>query len=277
MLISSTSNPQIKHIRSLRQRKERERSGLFFIEGTRLVAEAIQTGAAIETLIVAPALLTSPFAQELIQAQRQQGTRCLEVTPTVFESISAREGPQGIAAVVRQHWQPLTSLRLGSELGWVALDAIQDPGNLGSILRVSDAVGGAGVILLGHCTDPYDPTAVRGSMGAIFSQRLVRASFAEFARWQRHHGYTVIGTSDAAPTDYQAVTYHPPLVLLMGSERMGLTAEQQAICAHVVRIPMVGRSDSLNLAVATGIVLYEIFNQHRHHTAGSSSTRMFAP
>ncbi len=268
MLISSTSNPHIKHIRSLRRRKERERSGLFFIEGTRLVAEAIQTGAAIETLIVAPALLTSSFAQELIQSQEQQGTHCIEVTSRVFESISAREGPQGIAAVVRQHWQPLASIHLGSELVWVAVDAIQDPGNLGAILRVSDAVGGAGVILLGHCTDPYDPTAVRGSMGAIFSQQLVRASFAEFALWQQQHGYTVIGTSDDAPTDYQVLTYHPPLVLLMGSERMGLTAEQQAICTHVVRIPMVGRSDSLNLAVATGIVLYEIFNQYRRNREG---------
>ncbi len=267
MLISSTSNPSIKHIRSLRQRKERERSGLFCIEGTRLVAEAIQTGAAIETLIVAPALLTSPFAQELIRSQEQQGTHCIEVTPAVFESISAREGPQGIAAVVRQHWQPLASIHLGSELAWVALAAIQDPGNLGAILRVSDAVGGAGVILLDHCTDPYDPTAVRGSMGAIFSQQLVRASFAEFARWQQQHSYTVIGTSDAAPIDYQALTYHPPLVLLMGSERIGLTAEQQAVCANMVRIPMVGRSDSLNLAVATGIVLYEIFNQHRRSMA----------
>jgi TrmH family RNA methyltransferase len=107
-------------------------------------------------------------------------------------------------------------------------------------------------------------------MGALFSQRLVKASFAEFAQWKREHGYTVVGTSGAAKTDYRQASYVSPLILLMGSERQGLSYEQQAICDLTVRIPMVGRSDSLNLAVATGIVLYEIFYQ----SAGSTVTRL---
>ncbi|HEX2979947.1 MAG TPA: RNA methyltransferase [Anaerolineaceae bacterium] len=146
---------------------------------------------------------------------------------------------------------------------WVALDSVADPGNLGTILRTNDAVGGAGVILLDHSTDPYDVTAVRASMGAVFSQRLVRASLSEFAAWKQRHSVAVIGTSDAAKMDYHQTHYPSPMVLLMGSEREGLTPQHIAICDLMVAIPMVGRSDSLNLAVATAVVLYEMFNQGR--------------
>lgn len=271
MLIASLSNPTVKHIRSLRQRKARAETGTFFIEGIRLVTEAIQTGAPIELLVVAPELLTSPFAHELLAHQQAGGIARLDVTATVFQSLAVKEHPQGIGAVVRQQWEALAQVRLTTGWGWVALDAVQDPGNLGTILRTCDAVGGSGVMLLGATTDPYDPTALRASMGAIFAQRLVRATFAEFTAWQREHGYTVIGTSDAAAHDYQAVRYLPPLILLMGSEQKGLAPEQQSVCDQMVAIPMVGRSDSLNLAVATGVLLYEIFNQQRHPAGGRSA------
>jgi TrmH family RNA methyltransferase len=262
-MISSPGNAQIKRIRSLRQRKERERSGLFFIEGIRLVAEAVQMGAALETLVVAPQLLSSPFAQQLVAQQRQAGVPCLEVAPAAFQSLSSKEGPQGLAAVVRQQWAHLDDLRPDEPRCWVALEAVQDPGNLGTILRTCDAVGAAGVLLLGSTTDPYDPAALRASMGAVFAQRLVRASFDELAAWAQAHGCPLVGAAGGAAQDYQTVRYRLPLVLLMGSEREGLPPEQQARCDEVVSIPMVGRSDSLNLAVATGVLLYEIFNQQR--------------
>ncbi len=263
VVVSSKGNPTIKQIRSLRHRKEREQSGSFFVEGIRIVGEAVDLCADIELGIVAPELLSSEFGQDIVQRLRRDGIPCLEVTEDVFQSISLKEGPQGIGAVVRQRWETLDQVRLSSELCWIAVDSVQDPGNLGTMLRTSDAVGGAGVILLGPATDPHDPAALRASMGAIFSQRLVRASFAELAQWKRRHEYVVVGTSDAATTDYQEVVYRPPLVVLMGSERQGLSSEQQALCDLVVRIPMVGRSDSLNLAVATGVMLYEVFNQNR--------------
>ncbi len=263
MLISSQANARVKQIRSLRHRQERERTGLFFIEGIRIVAEAVQMRAEIETLIVAPELLKSEFARGIVQQQREQGTPVLEVTAEVFKSLSVKEGPQGLGAVARQRWQRLDELRLEANDYMVALDAAQDPGNIGTILRTSDAVGSAGLILLGHSADPYDPAALRASMGALFAQRLVRASFAEFAAWKRQRGYSVVGTSGAASHDYRGVAYPRPLVLLMGSEREGLSEEQQALCDLMVKIPMVGRSDSLNLAVATGITLYEIFYQFR--------------
>jgi len=263
MIISSHTNPRIKEIRSLRRRQEREQAGLFFIEGIRLVTEAVQLGADIEALVVAPELLKSQFGQEVVRTEQERGTSYIEVTADVFRSISVKDGPQGIGAVVRQRWKSLDQVRLSNKDYWVALDAAQDPGNIGTIMRTGDAFGSVGVLLLGNCADPYDPTALRASMGAIFSQRLVKASFADFAHWKQHHNYYVTATSKAAPHDYRKISYLLPMVLLMGSERLGLSREQQAICDLMVSIPMVGRSDSLNLAVATGIVLYEVFYQAR--------------
>ena len=263
MIISSTANPRIKHIRSLATRQEREKAQQFFIEGMRIVGEAVQMGADIETLIYAPSLLKSQFALELIQQQQERGITCLEVSSEVFRSLSTKDGPQGIGAVLHQRWEQLEQVTPQQDDFWVALDAAQDPGNIGTILRTSDAVGCSGLLLLGHSADPYDPGALRASMGAVFSQRLIKTTFDDFLQWKQRHLLSVIGTSDSASTDYRAATYHRPVVLLMGSEREGLSRFQQSICDMMIQIPMVGRSDSLNLAVATGIVLYEIFYQTR--------------
>lgn len=258
-MISSPSNARVKQVRALRQRKEREATGLYFAEGIRIVTEAVELRAGVETLVFAPELLKSDHARALVAAQRAQGVPVLELSAEVFAGLSSRDGPQGLAAVLRQRTEALKDVAPGAELCWVALDAAQDPGNIGTILRTSDAVGGAGLILLGHAADPYDPAAVRASMGALFAQRIVRADWKGFADWKLRHGVTVVGTSDKAEQDYRAAAYASPLVLLMGSEREGLSPAQQAACDRMVRIPMVGRSDSLNLAVATALVLYEAF------------------
>lgn len=258
MVITSRNNPKIKRIRKLLTRKERDQSGLFLIEGIRLVTEAVQTGATIETIIVAPELLSSEIAHEMVS-----GYDYLEVSPHVFESIASKDNPQGIAAVVHQHHTHLDDIVHEGELCWVALDAVQNPGNLGTILRTNDAVGAAGVILLGNCTDPYHPTAMRGSMGAIFSQRIATASYQAFIAWKQRSPYKVVGTISQEAQHYRQLDYSSPLVLLMGSEREGLPASLLAICDYRAHIPMVGRSDSLNLAVATGVMLYEIFAKQR--------------
>ena len=265
--IASRNNPRVKAIRDLRHRKERERSGLFFVEGIHLVAAAIELGAAIELIVAAPDLVVSRFARDLLGEQQRQGVGCLEVTAEVFASLASKENAQGIGAVLRQRWDALERIRPSDDC-WVALESIHYHGNLGTILRNCDAVGGAGTILLGPTTDPYDPAAVRASMGAIFSQRLVRADVADFAAWKRRHGCTVVGASPAARHDYQAIAYQPPLVLLMGSEPRGLSNAGQGLCDMLVGIPMVGHSDSLNLSVAASVMLYEIFNQRRNGQLG---------
>ncbi|HEY9087737.1 MAG TPA: RNA methyltransferase [Anaerolineaceae bacterium] len=262
-LVTSSANPRIKQIRKLRERKERQSSGLFYVEGLRIIAEAAQQGAQIDTLIAAPELLTSEFGQELADKFAHQGVPVLEVSAPVFETLSLKEGPAGLAAVIHQQWSRLEDAYPDPAATWVALDSVADPGNLGTILRTHDAVAGKGVILLDHSTDPYDPTAIRASMGAVFTQQLVRASFAEFALWKREHGVFLVGTSDKAQTDYARFDYPERLVILMGSERQGLQPQHLDLCDAVVAIPMRGSSDSLNLAVATGVVLYEIHNQRR--------------
>ena len=141
------------------------------------------------------------------------------------------------------------------------LDSVADPGNLGTILRTLDAAGGKGVILLDQSTDPYDPTALRASMGAIFNLKITRSSLDDFRVWKTSNDIFMIGTDGEADCDYRQVLYPKPLLILMGSEREGLQPEHYDMCDQVVKIPMVGRSDSLNLAVATGIMIYEVFSQ----------------
>lgn len=268
-MITSLANPQIKEIRKLRERKYRQESGLFYGEGLRIVAEALKQKAELSQLLVAPELLTSEFGIKLVEEQRGKGAAVLELSEDVFRSIAQKEGPQGIAAVFVQSKLRLDSIKRGDTDLWVALDSVADPGNLGTILRTSDGVGGCGVILLDHATDPYDPTTIRASMGAVFTQKIVKATFDEFAAWKKQLNYPLVGTSGAAQQDYHHARYPADLILLMGSEREGLNDQAIQLCDDLVCIPMVGQSDSLNLAVATAVVLYEIFNQKREKQASS--------
>ncbi|MBA4383359.1 MAG: RNA methyltransferase [Anaerolinea sp.] len=262
-MITSTANPQIKLIRKLRDRKYRVESGLFFLEGIRIVIEALEAGQWITQLIVARDLLGSAKAVEVVEEAECKSVPILEVSKEVFESISGKDGPQGLAAVAQQKWTELDETTCPTNGIWIALYQVADPGNLGTILRTLDGMGGAGVILLDHCTDPYDPSAIRASMGAVFTKQIIKGTTQGFIRWVKKNKLQVTGTSDAAATDYRK--YHFPTngILLMGSEREGLPEPLAAICEDVVSIPMLGNADSLNLAVASSIVLYEIAWQHQ--------------
>jgi TrmH family RNA methyltransferase len=258
-LITSHSNPKIKQARALRQHKARQGSGLFLVEGIRHVGEAIEAGVAIEWLYYAPNLLKSAFGRQLVESQEQAGTPCYALSSEAFASIADKENPQGILAVVRQNPARLEQLQ-PSNFDWgVALVSPQDPGNLGTILRAIDATGASGLILLNESVDPYHPSAVRASMGALFWYPVASATFGEFAGWVNEHRYHVYGTSAHASLDYRQVrSYAHPRILLMGSEREGLSAAQAAVCEQVIRLPMRGRATSLNLGVATGIFLYNM-------------------
>ncbi len=261
-LITSRTNPKIKQVRALQNHKEREVSHLFVVEGIRHVGDAVAANADLAFICYAPDLLISDFALNLIHQQTQRGVPCYPVSADVFESVASREGPQGILAVVRQPETALTDLS-PTNFGWgVALVAPQDPGNVGTTLRTINAVGASGLLLLESGTDAYHPTAIRASMGASFWHPIVQTSFAEFAAWAHQHSYHIVGTSAHGSVDYRTVTHYPkPLILLMGSERDGLSAEQIAICHQLVRLPMVGQVSSLNLSVATGVMLYAMFEK----------------
>jgi TrmH family RNA methyltransferase len=262
--LTSRDNPKIKQMRALRNRKERESSGLFLVEGIFHIGEAIAAAEAgcgyhsVEYICYSPGLLSSDFALGLIERQKEKGLPCYMISEGLFSTLSGRENPQGILAVARRIPTRLGDLTPESFPWGVGLVAPQDPGNIGSILRTIDAVGASGLILIDSSADPYHPSAVRASMGSLFWHPVTHTTFGEFAVWIRKNGYHLVGSSSHAETDYRASElYRKPLVQLMGSEREGLSKEQAQRCEAVVRMPMEGRVTSLNLAVAAGILLYE--------------------
>ncbi len=262
--VKTWDDARLQTVRALGKRSERDRTQTFFAEGLRFVGQAVAQNAPIEAVLVVPKTLEHPFGLRLRRQLERRRVPLWEVTPELFLRLSRAEEPQWIGAVVRQRWDPPACIPTAPGLCWVALDQVHSPGNLGTILRTGDAVGASGLILIGDAVDPYDPACVRATMGAIFAQRLVRLSPTD-AAWKRQAGCRLVGTSPHAAHDYRAVAYPPQTVLFMGGERRGLSEERRRLCDHLVCIPMVGRSDSLNLAVATGILLYEVFNQRREN------------
>jgi TrmH family RNA methyltransferase len=266
-LISSRQNDRVKAIRALRDKKERDASGAFFAEGERLLRAGLQTGAAFELVVLAPERLTKSEAA-LVEALEELEVPLLEVTPDLFDALSFREEAQSVGAVITQRWETLSSVS-ETRRCWLALHEIQHPGNLGTLIRNCDAIGGDGVILTGRSTDPYHPVAVRGSLGALFSQRIVKSTPEELAAWLPHSGCTVVGTALDGAKDYREVDYATkPVVIMGGNERAGISKEQSALCDELVRIPMAGYVESLNLSVATALVLYEVLRQ-REQLAGN--------
>lgn len=264
-MISSRANERVKAIRALKNRRERDLNGVFFAEGLRIIRTAIDLKAQIEQVVVAPDRL-EPAEADLLQELVQFNLPLLEVTPPVYDSLSFRQEAESLGVVIRQNREELTPDVQGRRC-WLALSDIQHPGNLGTIIRTCDAIGGDGVILSGQSTDPYHPIAVRGSLGAIFSQRVLQASDASLTTWLKSGLHTVIGASPQAQVDYREADYGRPVVLVMGNERAGITPAQRGLCDVIVRIPMLGQVDSLNLSVAAALMLYEVLRQQEGRTS----------
>ena len=255
-LITSLTNPTVKAVRALHMRKEREDSGLFLAEGLKIVIEAIDLGHAPHILMYGPDAASHPMLQRAVQATRAAYGEVIEVNREVLEKVSRRDNPQAVVAVFRQAYTPLADIRPADAACWVALQAVRDPGNLGTIIRTADAAGCGGVILVGDCTDAFSVEAVRATMGSVFAVKIVRATVAEFLAWRQAWPGSVVGTLLSATTDYRAADYRRPTLILMGNEQQGLPPELAAACDVNVKIPMRGRADSLNLSVATGIMIY---------------------
>lgn len=224
--------------------------------------EAARVAAVVERVVIAPDLLRSETARHAAESLARAGAETLEVSADVFATLSNRDGPQGIGVVVRQRWERLDQIDPPGTLSWVALGGLRDPGNVGTILRSGDGAGASGAIILGSSADPYDPAGVRASMGAIFTQRLVRATFPELRRWCSQWHAELVATSDRGTIDYRQAAYSRPVVVLAGRERQGLSDDEMSGSDLVVRIPMSGHADSLNVAVAASLVLYEVWYQH---------------
>ncbi len=255
-VITSAANPLIKRVRLLADRRHRRREGEFVVHGVQPVWQAVQAGADIATLIVAPDLLRGPAAA-MVAGQAERGVAVALVSAELFGRISDRDGPAGLAAIVRMRPGGLGTLPAPAGQPYLALHEVGNPGNLGTIIRTVDAAGAAGVILLGATTDPYDPAAVKASMGALFSVPVVHCAEDDFFDWCGQEGITVVATSARGQTNLWEACLGRPAAFLLGSEGTGLPAGLLGRAGLRVRIPMAGTARSLNLAVAAGVLLYE--------------------
>jgi TrmH family RNA methyltransferase len=256
--ITSLTNPTVKAVRGLHLKKEREESGLFLAEGLKIVIEAVDLGHAPRILLFGPEAAGHPLLRRAAQAAQAAGGEVIEVSREVLEKVSRRDNPQAVVAVFRQSYTPLAEIRPFDAPCWVALQAVRDPGNLGTIVRTADSAGCGGVILVGDCTDPYSVEAVRATMGSIFAVKIAQCTAEEFLDWRKGWPGSVVGTLLSARTDYRAAEYRNPVLILMGNEQQGLPPALAAACDVTVKIPMRGRADSLNLSVATGIMIYAV-------------------
>ena len=256
--ITSLTNPTVKAVRALHMRKAREESGRFLAEGLKIVTEAVDQGRAPAILLHSAEAAGHPLLRRAADATAAAGGEVIEVSHDILTKISRRENPQTVLAVFDQAFTPLAALEPRRARCWVALQAVRDPGNLGTVIRTADAAGCGGVILVGDCCDPYSVEAVRATMGSIFAVPIAKAGVAEFIGWRKAWPGSVVGALLTATTDFRAAAWRAPTLILMGNEQAGLPPDLAAICDVTVKIPMRGRADSLNLAVATGIMIYAV-------------------
>jgi len=256
--ITSLANPVVKEIRGLALSKNRKESRLFVAEGLKLVADAVEAGWAIRRLVHSAKVADEALVARLAATTHARGGQVISVSEAVLAKIARRDNPQTVIGVFEQRLTAPGAIRPAPDSVWIALENIRDPGNLGTIVRTADAAGAAGVILVGDTVDPFSIEAVRATMGSIFSVPLSRASRQDFEALRARWPGLVVGTHLAGATDYRRIGYRRPVLLVMGSEQSGLTPALAAACQALVKIPMAGKADSLNLAVATGIVLFEI-------------------
>jgi len=256
--ITGFSNPTVKFLRSLRDKKHRKRSGQFLVEGMRLLMDASASGRLPRILVMAQGRERSPALDDLAAAMEADGGEVIETTPEILTKITGKDNPQSVAGAFAEWDTGLAQLDRGAGRIWLVAHAMRDPGNLGTMLRTADAVGAGGLILIDECTDPFSAEAVRASMGAIFTVPLAQASWPEFLPWLRQCPAQLVAASlrDAVP--YRGAPYGDPCFILIGNESRGLPEAYEAECDLRVTMPMKGRADSLNAAIAGAVLAYEV-------------------
>src|SRR5690606_19577362 len=228
-------------------------------EGLKLVIDALDLGWEVRTLVFAKAGRGNPAVEKVAARTVAAGGTVLEVSEKVLSAITRRDNPQMVVGVFTQQFRALKDIRPKDGEVWVALDRVRDPGNLGTVIRTVDAVGASGVILVGETTDPFAVETVRATMGSIFAVPVARATQDQFLAWRQDFAGLVAGTHLKGAVDYRSVDFlGRPVLLVMGNEQQGLTEDLAQSCDRLLRIPQAGRADSLNLAVATGVMLFEI-------------------
>ncbi|AQS40744.1 MAG: tRNA/rRNA methyltransferase [Candidatus Tokpelaia hoelldobleri] len=261
--ITSAANPVIKDLRALSQKKYRDREGIFLAEGLKLVTDALDLDWVIRTFVFARTALDNPLVAKTAARARAAGALVIEANNKVMEAITRRDNPQNVIAVFEQRWCKAETMDFARQTLLLGLDRVRDPGNLGTIIRTADAVGASGILLIGDTTDPFSLEAVRATRGSVFAVPLYRLGEQKFLDWRRSFSGMVVGTHLQGAVDYRQIDYKKePMLLLMGNEQQGLSDNLAAACDRLARIPQAGQADSLNLAVATGVMLYEMRRNH---------------
>jgi TrmH family RNA methyltransferase len=269
--ITAFSNPLVKQVRGLREKKHRRAERLFIAEGLRILTEARETGR-LPAILFHAAGARHELLGALIEETEAAGGDVVETSAEILAKLTAKDNPQTVIGVFPLFDTALAGLDRDAAPLWIVAQALRDPGNLGTILRTGDAVGAGGLILVDDCADPFSVEAVRASMGALFTQRIAAARWEEFLPWLRSGPGQLVGTSLAADHDYQGPRYRRPCFIMVGNEQAGLPPEYESECDLLVKMPMLGKADSLNAAVATGVMCYEVINQWRQAAAGGEGT-----
>ncbi len=255
--ITSTANETVKLLKSLDRKKERQETGLFLAEGAHFTQEALAHGWTSAYAFADIATVGQPQIRELLERIRAAGARVLTANEKVLAAVSGKGNPQPLVPAFHQRFTPLASLPIAGRRRFVALYEVRDPGNLGTVIRTADAAGCAGVILIGTICDPFSLETVRATMGSLFSVPMALASIDEFWAWRSAGAVRVIAASMRGHHAHDQADYKGRTCILMGNERSGLSIEIEDACDELVRIPMMGRAESLNLASAASVMIYE--------------------
>jgi len=261
--ITAYSNPLIKRVRSLREKRHRREEGLFLAEGLRILTEAREAGRIPHYLFFAKESARHPLVLALIAEVEAAGGEAIETMPDILSKLSGKDNPQAVVGVFAEFATPLDALDRSAANIWLVAERLRDPGNLGTILRTGDAVGAGGLILIGECVDPFSVEAVRASMGALFTVPIVQSGWDDFLAWLRGGPGQLVGLSLDTDQAYRCAHYTAPTFLLTGNEAQGMPDAYAAACDLLVKIPMLGKADSLNAAVATAVMAYEVLAQQR--------------
>lgn len=261
--IKSGQNPKIKSALKLQERRARDETGLFLIEGYREIKRAAEAQVKVQTLFVCSSFFLGTNEPELIAQVKKSGAAIISCAPHVFEKLSYRDRPDGLVAIAEQMESGLKDLRLNENPFLLIAESIEKPGNLGSMLRSADAAGVDGVIVCDRCTDIYNPNVVRASVGTLFTIPVIEAQGEETLAWLKKQKIQIVAATPAAKKEYTDIDLTGPIALAVGTEQLGLSAEWLQACDIQVRIPMQGVADSLNVSTAATLLLYEVLRQRR--------------
>jgi len=257
-IITGYSNPTVKFVRSLREKKYRRLERKFLAEGLRLLTDAREGGRLPEILLMAQGREGHPLLDELEALVDAAGGEVIELPVDILVKVTGKENPQAVAGVFAEWDTSIQMIDRNAAPIWLVAHAMRDPGNLGTMLRTADAVGAGGLILIDDCVDPFSVEAVRASMGAIFTQKLAQARWEDFSAWLRAGPGQLVAASLREAVPYRGAPYAGPCFVMVGNESRGLPEEYEMACDLRVTMPMKGRADSLNAAVAGAVLAYEV-------------------